>query len=134
MQPAAQRSKVNMSHEALNLATNAWLLAGSLRFAELALAAPARADDLRSPPLAPKGKLSDSETWFPELKPVDTDQSGLNPGCGKVRHNSNGKLASPRNQMRCFVAAAARFQKKQHMPAAARTTKLSISTAATAPT
>jgi hypothetical protein len=97
--------------------------------------APPGASEAELRALARCAKLIESEISFPELKPVETDQNGLSQGCGsEVRHKRSGKLARAANQIRCFVAAAARRQKTQHKPAAVRTIKLSISTATSAPT
>jgi hypothetical protein len=66
-----------------------------------------------------------SETWLPELNPVETDQSGWCQERGRQASNSKqGKLTTARNQIQCRVAAAARGKRKHKPAATAKTTRL----------
>ena len=99
------------------------------RAAEGAFAAafvPAGDTGLTEPSAPPTGaRLSVSEIWLPELKPVETDQSGRCQERGKQASNSkHGKLATARNQIQCRVAAAARGKRKHKPAATTRTTRL----------
>ena len=56
---------------------------------------------------------------------VETDQSGLcHDGSNRQSNGIHGKLSTATNQTKCRVAAEARRQHTQQMPASAKTTKL----------
>lgn len=75
---------------------------------------------------SPRGAtLSVSENSLPELKPVETDQSGLCHERGTPASSSrHGKLAIATSQTQCRVAAAARRSSQHKPPATASTARL----------
>src|ERR1035438_5446209 len=126
--PQNQITKATTSQVLLSRAAKGWV------FPEPWLAAAAtvpavEAGVMEDPAPAPDARLSVSEIWLPELKSVETDQSGLCQDCGRQASNSKqGRLATARNQIQWRVAAAARG-KSQHKPAGTVSTATLLSQA-----
>src|ERR1035441_847404 len=126
--PQNQITTAATSQVLLTRAAKGWV------FPELWLAAAAMVPAVETgvtkyPGPPPDARLSVSEIWLPELKSVETAQSGWCQECGRQASNSKqGRLATARNQIRWRVAAAARG-KSQHKPAATVSTATLLSQA-----